>query len=161
MSFDKFVERILDNEGGYVYNISDPGGETKWGICKRSYPHLDIKDLTKEDAKAIYKRDFWDRIDADELPDDVAFQVFDAAVNHGIGNSIRMLQRAIGAVDDGHFGPLSRAAMHRFAAVDVVLLFNAERLDFYTKLSTWNSFGRGWVKRVADNLRSAADDDGY
>lgn len=159
MSFETAVNRVLGNEGGYVWNISDPGGETKWGISKRQYPNLNIKELTKEDAKKIYKQDFWDRIDGDELPEDVAFQVFDAAVNHGIGNAIRMLQRAIGVVDDGHFGPLSHAGVRRLAHVDLVLLFNAERLNFYTKLSTWPSFGKGWVNRVADNLRYAAEDE--
>lgn len=159
MSFETAVNRVLENEGGYVWNISDPGGETKWGISKRQYPNLNIKELTKEDAKKIYKQDFWDRIDGDELPEDVAFQVFDAAVNHGIGNAIRMLQRAIGVVDDGHFGPLSHAGVRRLAHVDLVLLFNAERLNFYTKLSTWPSFGKGWVNRVADNLRYAAEDE--
>lgn len=159
MSFETAVNRVLENEGGYVWNISDPGGETKWGISKRQYPNLNIKELTKEDAKKIYKQDFWDRIDGDELPEDVAFQVFDAAVNHGIGNAIRMLQRAIGVVDDGHFGPLSHAGVRRLAHVDLVLRFNAERLNFYTKLSTWPSFGKGWVNRVADNLRYAAEDE--
>lgn len=159
MSFETAVNRVLGNEGGYVWNISDPGGETKWGISKRQYPNLNIKELTKEDAKKIYKQDFWDRIDGDELPEDVGFQVFDAAVNHGIGNAIRMLQRAIGVVDDGHFGPLSHAGVRRLAHVDVVLRFNAERLNFYTKLSTWPSFGKGWVNRVADNLRYAAEDE--
>lgn len=159
MSFDKDVERVLDNEGGYVYNIHDPGGETKYGISKRQYPNLDIKSLTKEDAKRIYKQDFWDRIDGDELPSPLSYQVFDAAVNHGIGNAIRMLQRAVGVVDDGHFGPLSHAAIRRLPTVDVVLRFNAERLDFYTQLSTWPSFGKGWVSRVANNLRIAGDED--
>lgn len=161
MSFDKFdmfIERVLSSEGGYVNNASDPGGETKWGIAKRSYPSLNIKELTREQAKEIYRRDFWDRIDGNRLHEDVAFQVLDAAVNHGAENAIRWLQRAAGVADDGHLGPISNAAIARTPAVDLVLRFNAERLEFYTKLSTWSSFGKGWCRRVSQNLRYAAED---
>lgn len=156
--FNYFIERVLSHEGGYVNHPSDPGGETKWGIAKRSYPNLNIKELTREEAKEIYRRDFWDRVDGSRLHDDLVFQVLDAAVNHGPGNAIRWLQRAAGVADDGHFGPISHAAISRVPAVDLVLLFNAERLEFYTKLSTWPSFGKGWTRRVATNLRYAAED---
>lgn len=156
--FDTFIERVLGHEGGYVNHPSDPGGETKWGIAKRSYPSVNIKELTREQAKDIYRRDFWDKIDGNKLHEDVAFQVLDAAVNHGPGNSIRWLQRAAGVADDGVLGPISHAAIARVPAVDLVLRFNAERLEFYTKLSTWSTFGKGWVRRVATNLRFAAED---
>lgn len=156
--FDVFIERILSHEGGYVNHPSDPGGETKWGIAKRSYPHVNIKELTRQQAIEIYRRDFWDRVGGGNLPDEVGFQVLDAAINHGIGNAVRMLQRAVGVADDGYFGPLSRAAVNRLPAVDVVLRFNAERINFYTKLSTFSTFGKGWMNRVADNLRYAAED---
>lgn len=156
--FDVLIERVLGHEGGYVNHPSDPGGETKYGIAKRSYPNVDIKALTKEDAKEIYRRDFWNRIEGWKLHEDVAYQVLDAAVNHGPGNAIRWLQRAAGVADDGVLGPISYAAINRIPAVDLVLLFNAERLEFYTKLSTWSSFGKGWVRRIAINLRYAAED---
>jgi lysozyme family protein len=156
--FDTFIERVLSHEGGYVNHPSDPGGETKWGIAKRSYPHLNIKDLTREQAIEIYRRDFWQAVGGHLLTDEVAFQALDAAINHGPANAIRWLQRAVGVADDGVFGPISRAAVGRMPSVDVVLRFNAERLDFYTKLSTWGTFGKGWVRRVANNLRYAAED---
>lgn len=158
MSFDRFIERVLSSEGGYVNHPKDPGAETKWGISKRSYPHLNIKELTREQAKEIYRRDFWDRIDGNKLHEDVAFQVLDAAVNHGRGNAIRWLQRAAGCADDGVLGPISHAAIARVPAIDLVLRFNAERLEFYTKLSTWSTFGKGWARRIAENLRYAAED---
>lgn len=157
-NFDKYIERVLGHEGGYVFHPADPGGETKWGISKRSFPHVNIKELTREQAINIYRKEFWNNIDGDKLPDSIAFQVLDAAVNHGCGNAIRFLQRAIGVADDGHFGPLSHARLRIFHPGDAVLLFNAERLDFYTKLSTFKDFGRGWTKRVSDNLRFAAED---
>lgn len=156
--FHAVIGRVLGNEGGYVNHPSDPGGETKWGISKRSYPDVDIASLTKEQAIEIYKRDYWDRLGADNFDPVVAFQVLDAAVNHGIGTAIRMLQRAIGVADDGHFGPASRHALDMCSTWDVAMRFNAERLEFYTKLSGWSTFGRGWSKRIADNLRLAALD---
>lgn len=156
--FEHYMERLLDHEGGYVNDPRDPGGETKWGISKRQYPLLNIKTLTKGDAIEIYRRDYWARMAGERLPDEVAFQVLDAAVNHGIGNAIRFLQRAVGVADDGIVGPLTLAAVRSRGAADVVLCFNAERLDFYTRLSTWSAFGKGWTRRVATNLRHAAED---
>lgn len=158
MSFDSLIDRVLSHEGGHVNDSRDPGGETKFGIAKRSYPLLDIKNLTRSQAVEIYRRDFWQRVNGDSLPPSVAFQVLDAAVNHGIGNAVRWLQRAVGVADDGVIGPVTMAAVKRMDAADLVLQFNAERLEFYTKLSTWDAFGRGWARRLAGNLRYAAAD---
>lgn len=156
--FDQLIERVLSHEGGYVNHPKDPGGETNWGIAKRSYPDLNIRMLTRAQAIAIYKRDFWDRVQGDKLPPEFAFQAFDAAVNHGIGNAVRWMQRAAGVADDGIIGPVTLAAIKRTPASDLVLLFNAVRLEFYTMLSTWPTFGKGWTRRVAGNLRLAAED---
>lgn len=156
--FDDYIERVLSHEGGYVNDARDPGGETKFGIAKRSYPSVDIKGLTRDAAKAIYKRDFWDRVKADTLPRQFAFQALDAAVNHGIGNAVRWMQRAVGAADDGVIGPVTLGKVQRFDPADLVLLFNAERLEFYAKLQNFDAFGRGWTRRVAGNLRYAAQD---
>ena len=128
------------------------------GIAKRSYPTLDIKNLTRQAAIDIYRRDFWERVKGDKLPPAVSFQALDAAVNHGIGNSVRWLQRAAGVADDGVIGPATLAAVARKEPGDMVMLFNAERIEFYTKLTTWDSFGRGWARRVAGNLRYGAAD---
>lgn len=157
-SFDDFIERVLAHEGGLVDDPRDPGGLTQWGISKRAYPNIDIRNLTRKDAIGIYRRDFWERVQGDKLPRPVAFQALDAAVNHGIGNAVRWLQRAAGVADDGVIGPMTLAAIGRADPADLVLLFNAERLAFYTKLSTFDVFGRGWINRVAGNLRHAAGD---
>lgn len=156
--FLDLIDRVLSHEGGYVNDPRDPGGETKWGISKRSYPQLDIKGLTRDDAKAIYERDFWQRVQGDKLPRPFAFQALDAAVNHGIGNAVRWMQRAAGVADDGHIGPATLAAVARAEPADLVLNFNAERLEFYARLQTFDTFGRGWTRRVAGNLRYAAQD---
>lgn len=156
--FLDLIDRVLSHEGGYVNDPRDPGGETKWGISKRSYPQLDIKGLTRDDAKAIYEREFWQRVQGDKLPRPFAFQALDAAVNHGIGNAVRWMQRAAGVADDGHIGPATLAAVARAEPADLVLNFNAERLEFYARLQTFDTFGRGWTRRVAGNLRYAAQD---
>ena len=156
--FLDLVDRVLSHEGGYVNDPNDPGGETKWGISKRSYPHLNIKDLTRQDAIAIYQRDFWQRVQGDKLPVPFVFQALDAAVNHGIGNAVRWMQRAAGVADDGVIGPVTLAAVARQEPADLVLNFNAERLEFYAKLQTFDHYGRGWTRRVAKNLRFAAQD---
>ena len=156
--FDYFIERVLAHEGGYVNDPRDPGQETRWGISKRAYPHLDIRNLTRAQAVDIYRRDFWQRVRGDELPREFAFQALDAAVNHGIGNAVRWMQRAAGVADDGVIGPVTLAAVQRAQPADLVLRFNAERLRFYAKLTTFGTFGRGWVNRVAGNLDHAAAD---
>lgn len=156
--FDTMIERILSHEGGYVNHPSDPGGETNWGISKRSYPNEDIKNLTRDGAKTIYKKDFWDVIEGDKLPDGIAFQFLDSAVNSGISQSIRFLQRAIGVADDGHFGSVSKKTMSEFSESDVIMGFLSERLEFMTKLSIWDKFGRGWARRIALNLKYGATD---
>jgi lysozyme family protein len=158
MTFDLAFDRLLGNEGGYTNDPHDPGGETNWGISKRSYPHVDIKALTRDGAKAIYRADFWNRLDADRLADGVAFQVFDFAVNSGIETAVRYLQRAIGVADDGHWGPVSRAAAAAQDESDVIMDFAAERLDFMTRLKNWPNAGRGWARRIAQDLRYGAID---
>lgn len=158
MTFDDAFDRLMGHEGGYTSGKGDPGGETKWGISKRSYPTVNIKALSRDGAKAIYRRDFWNRIKADQLPDGVAFQLFDFAVNSGIETAVRYLQRAVGVADDGIWGPISQAALASRTEADVIMRLNAERLDFMTRLSVWPTFSRGWARRIATNLRYGSED---
>jgi len=158
MTFDLMFDRLIDHEGGYVNNPDDPGGETKWGISKRSYPNLIISKLTRNQAKDIYKKDFWERINADRLPDGVAFQLFDFAVNSGIETAVRYLQRALSVADDGHWGPISQKAADNTSESDMIMMLCAERLDFMTRLSNWSNAGKGWARRIAQNLKYGALD---
>lgn len=151
--FDQCFDKLIAHEGGYVSHEKDPGGETNFGISKRSYPQVDIKNLTRDAAKAIYKTDFWDRAQCDRLPPTLAYLLFDAAVNSGIGQAIRFLQRAIGTADDGVLGPLTLAAVQRFDAESLCARFLGQRLDFMTRLSTFDYFGKGWSRRIADQLK--------
>jgi lysozyme family protein len=151
--FDQCFEKLIGFEGGYSNDNRDPGGETKFGISKRAYPSIDIKNLTRDGAKEIYKRDYWDRAQCDRLPPALAFLLFDASVNSGIGQAIRFLQRAVGAADDGILGPLTISAISRLDAESVCARFLGQRLDFMTRLSTWDVFGKGWARRIADQLK--------
>jgi lysozyme family protein len=158
MTFEDAFDRLIGHEGGYVNDPNDPGGETNWGISKRAYPHVDIKNLTRNGAKEIYRVDFWKRIKADRLYDGVAFQLFDFAVNSGIETSIRHFQRAIGVADDGIWGSISQAAADTMSESDTIMRLNAERLEFMTKLKNWPHHGKGWARRIANNLRYGAMD---
>jgi lysozyme family protein len=158
MDFNTAFDRLISNEGGYVNDPEDPGGETNWGISKRSYPDLDIKALTREDAKAIYLRDFWLRGQMDKLPPSVAFQAFDFAVNSGIETALRKLQSAVGVADDGHIGPITLAALQAMHPAKIIMLYVAERIDFWRKLKNWPRAGNGWAGRAATDLRYGARD---
>ena len=158
MTFDLAFDRLIGHEGGYVNNPADPGGETNWGISKRSYPHLNIKTLTRNHAKDIYRVDFWQRIHADDLYDGVAFQLLDFAINSGIETAVRYLQRAVGVADDGVIGPHTLTAASELTETDIILRLNAERLDFMTRLKNWPAASRGWARRIAQNLRYGAID---
>lgn len=157
-AFNLAFDRLIGHEGGYVNNPRDPGGETNWGISKRSYPNLNIRKLTRDDSKQIYYRDFWSQIHGDRLPDGVAYQLFDFAVNSGIGTAIRYYQRALDVADDGMFGPRSVAASMKMSESDQIMRINALRLDFMRRLSTWPNFGRGWSGRISQNLLYGAMD---
>lgn len=158
MNFEQATDRLLGNEGDYTDGKGDPGGETNWGISKRSYPDLDIKNLTRDDAKAIYLRDFWQRGHMDEYDGAIAFQVYDFAVNSGIETAVRALQRAAGVADDGYIGPVTIFAVKSMPVPKVLALFIAERLQFWTGLSNWQQAGKGWARRAVADIRYAVVD---
>lgn len=155
MTFDEAFERLVGHEGGYVADSRDPGGETKYGISKRSYPGEDIAGLTLDRAKAIYRRDFWGPAACDALPDTVRFDVFDMAVNSGVAAAARMLQACVGETQDGIIGPKTLQAVQSMPAARLVARFNGRRLAFMADLPTWPAFGRGWARRIASNLQGA------
>ncbi|MDC4605338.1 hypothetical protein OHV64_10760 [Acinetobacter baumannii] len=162
ITFDEVFERTIGHEGGYVNNPKDPGGETNWGITiktARENGYIGAMRYMKRDqAKEIYRKAYWERAKCAQYNSAIGFQMFDAAVNHGIGNAVRMLQRAVGVADDGVVGDITLGAINKKSLDDVLVLFNAERLEFYAKLKTFKDFGPGWTRRVASNLRYAAGD---
>jgi lysozyme family protein len=156
MNFDQAFHRLLGHEGGYVNHPNDPGGETIWGITRRDHPDLWVNGPPSvEQAKARYRSVYWKPVCADDLPEQIRFDVFDAAVNSGRGNAVRWLQRAAGVADDGRIGPVTVAAVHQADPARLLARFNGHRLKFMASLSTWPSFGRGWANRVAENLIGA------
>ena len=157
--FDKAFELLIGNEGGYVNNPADPGGETNWGITRavaidNGYTG-NMKSMPKETAKQIYKKMYWEKLQCDQLSFVVAFQLFDAGVNHGNSQAVKFLQRALSVVDDGVIGAKTIATTNSLDDLQIVMLFNAERIEFYSSLKTFSTFGKGWVRRVASNLKLA------
>lgn len=145
--FDQAVRSVLKHEGGYVNDPADPGGETKYGITKRSYPALDIACLTVGDAIAIYRRDYWDRIHGDELPSGLAYFLLDTAVNLGVVQAVRYLQRAAGTPVDGVMGPVTLVACRNPGVLDRLRKLREEH---YRCLRTFSRYGTGWLRRTAE-----------
>ena len=156
--FAMLIGRVLGNEGGYVNNPRDSGGETNWGISKRSYPGIDIKNLTREEAMLVYFYDFWAPIHGAQLHQGVAYQLLDIAVNAGVAAAVKMLQRAAGVTDDGNIGPATLAAVEHASDTDTIMRIMAERLEAWTHCHNWADAGAGWVRRAAADLRFAAED---
>lgn len=166
MNFEKSFTLLISNEGCFTLSAKDSGNwtggregsgklkGTKYGISAASYPHLDIENLSLTMAKEIYKRDFWDKCRADELPEQIRFDVFDTAVNSGVSRAIKLLQRAVGVQEDGIIGPKTLAAAANLEGFLLDKRFNATRLLYITELSisAWSNFGRGWVTRIANNM---------
>jgi lysozyme family protein len=153
-NFDQAFTLLLGNEGGYVNNPNDPGGETMWGITKsvavaNGYVGA-MKDLPQATARAIAKKVYWDPYALDNIPFAIAFQVFDTAYNGG--KPVQWLQQSLGVPADGVMGPATLAAVNKANAWQVVARFSAYRLKYYTGLTTWSTFGKGWTTRVIDNL---------
>ncbi|WP_445117011.1 glycoside hydrolase family 108 protein [Acinetobacter sp. WZC-1] len=170
MTFDEAFKRLIGHEGKFTNDPKDRGNwttgiigkgtlkGTKFGISAMTYPDLDIQNLTLENAKTIYKRDWWEKISADDLHPAIIFQVWDFAINSGMGTAKRKLQKAAGVAEDGIIGPLSLRAIKKMDLNDILMKFNSERLMHLTSLSTWGRYGRGWTIRVAVQLNYAAMD---
>jgi len=158
MNFDEAFDRLLGAEGGYVNDARDPGGETRWGISKRAYPALNIAELTRDAAKAIYLRDYWKYLSLDRLNPAVAFQVFDCAVNHGTITAATILQKAVATKPDGVIGPITIAACNMLNPMKLCAAIVSERLDVWSSLPTWPTYSKGWARRAAMNLNYAIQD---
>ena len=156
--FEKAVNYVLSNEGGYVYDKNDPGGETKYGISHRSYPTLNIKNLTLEDAKKIYYCDYWLKSKCNQIKDDfVATQVFDLSVNLGIRAATIVLQRALRAgginvSEDGLIGPVTLSGVSILKPPILLAAIKAEAAGYYRTLAAQKPalqrYLNGWLNRA-------------
>jgi lysozyme family protein len=159
-NFDECVELMLAHEGGFVNHPQDPGGMTNLGVTKRVWEEWMGRPVTEKEMRALtpimvkplYKRKYWDAVRADDLVAGVDYVVFDVAVNSGPGRAIKFLQSAVGVTADGGFGPATLAAVKE-AEKDparLIELYCAKRLEFLQSLRTFETFGKGWSRRVSE-----------
>ena len=155
---------VLKHEGGYVNHPKDPGGMTNLGVTKRAWEayvghevdEAAMRTLTPEVVKPFYKKMYWDKIRGDDLPSGVDYAAYDLAVNSGTGRAAKYLQEIAGVPADGVIGPKSIAAIQACPADETVDALCGMRLDFLKRLPTWDTFGKGWGRRVADVEEKAA-----
>jgi lysozyme family protein len=161
MYSDKFIkafEYLMYHEGGYVNDPKDAGGETKYGISKRSYPNLNIKDLTRDQAKKIYFVDFWLKAKSEDINDEnIATKFFDLAVHTGIPQAVKLIQRALRAteeqvVEDGIIGQITLAAINKADQTDLLAALKSESAGYYRLIAQANpsqqKFINGWLNRA-------------
>lgn len=162
-NYQKCLETILHHEGGYVNHPKDPGGETNLGVTKRVYEEWggtkDMKDLTVEDVAPIYRKNYWDKMKGDDLPSGLDLCVFDFGVNAGPGRSAKYLQKMIGTTPDGGIGPNTLKALATYIdseGIDgAIKNFQKARQEYYESLSTFDTFGKGWTRRVDETTELA------
>lgn len=158
--FQLAMVKVFRDEGGYVNDPNDPGGETKYGISKRTYPNVDIKNLTMDGAREIYYRDWWLHFHYDRISDaDLAIKVFNTAVNIGASRAHKLLQRCLMAnghsevVDDGALGPMTFDAVNCSNSVMILEAFRQAQADYYRAVvaarPSSQKYLRGWLIRAA------------
>ncbi len=175
-AFEKAFAIVIGEEGGYTTDPRDPGNwtggaagvgvcaGTKYGVSAKTYPNVDIRNLTLAQAQEIYRRDFWSRIHGDDLPPGLALLAFDALINGG--HPAQWIQAAVGVVQDGNVGPVTLAAARAaFAKPDrgaaAITEFQAQRLAYLTGLAGWTTYGahggqpKGWARRVCSLIPEA------
>ncbi len=156
-SYDRALAAVLEHEGGYVDHPKDPGGATNKGITldyfrryvKADGTKADLKRLTTEQAATVYRHQYWNAVSGEVLPAGVDYAVFDFGVNSGPSRAIKFLQKAVGVTQDGRIGPKTLAAVKAMAPAKLIAKLCEMRLIWLTKLGTWDTFGKGWTKRVS------------
>ena len=160
-NFEKCLEKLLVHEGGYVNHPSDPGGMTNLGVTARVWEEWvghpvdekQMRALTPETVAPLYKKKYWDACHADDLVPGLDYCVFDVAVNSGPGRAVKFLQSVVGATPDGGYGSITAALVKKAQEEDAARLISvycAKRLEFLQSLKTFETFGKGWSRRVAE-----------
>jgi lysozyme family protein len=157
--FQRALAKVLVSEGGYVNDPRDPGGATNKGITQNVYnayrerhhlPMVPVRGISSTEVEAIYEANYWKLAKCDMLPAGVSYVVFDGAVNSGVAQSVKWLQRALNVTADGVVGNATLAAVQNYGNMDrLVDAICDRRLAFLKALKTWKAFGRGWASRVA------------
>ena len=149
---------MLKSEGGFVNHPKDPGGMTNLGVTKATWENwvgresneAEMRGLTPEKVEPLYKKKYFDAVRGDDLPMGLDYLMFDFAVNAGAGRAIKTLQTAVGVTPDGGFGPMTMAALQAVDPNELIERFSQAKEDFYRSLTTFATFGKSWLNRVAD-----------
>jgi lysozyme family protein len=157
-NWDSSFAAVLKHEGGFVNHPKDPGGMTNLGVTKaaweaylnRDVTEAEMRGLTPEAVKPFYKAMYWDKIKGDQLPAGVDYAAYDLAVNSGVGRAAKMLQQIAGVIVDGALGPKSMEAIKAHDPEEMVNALCDMRLAFLKRLPTFDTFGKGWSRRVAE-----------
>ena len=155
-TFNEIIEKVLEHEGGYVNDPHDRGGETNFGITKKFYPDVDIKNLTKEQAKHIYHTDYWRRGKCDEIPSRLRHIYFDMLVNFGKRGAVKVLQRAANAKNkdkidvDGGLGPATLNAIQNLELERVRAYRVLRFANLVIKKPEQERFWFGWFRRATE-----------
>lgn len=155
-NWQEAIAHILRWEGGYVNHPADPGGMTNLGVTKRVWEEWigrpateqDMRSLTVDKVTPLYKKRYWDAVRGDDLPSGVDLCVFDCAVNAGVGRSSKFLQQVVGVTQDGQIGPKTLAAVAKKEPQTIIGEFCHLREAHYKSLSTFATFGKGWMRRL-------------
>lgn len=155
-NFERCLALVLKSEGGYVNNPADPGGMTNLGVTKNTYAawvnrtvdETEMRSLTPDDVAPLYEHNYWNRVAGNELPVGVDYCVFDAAVNLGPSQAIKLIQRALNVVDDGILGEKTLAASHQRDAAELIEQFSEEHLQLMQTKKTWATFAKGFQNRI-------------
>ena len=154
-TFELAIPIVLRHEGGYVNDPADPGGETNFGISKRSYPDVDIKNLTQNEAMVIYRTHWWDRYNYGAIiPQAVANKIFDMAVNLGASRAHKIVQKVLQIDQDGIVGPATLAELNTQSSLKVIVGLQDTQAQFYRNLvladPSKQKFLQGWLNRAYD-----------
>ena len=164
-NFNTALQLILKFEGGYVNNPADRGGETNKGIIQKVYDGYrksrnlaiqSVKNITDDEVKDIYYRNYWLVAKCDKLPAGVDTAHFDAAVNGGAGQAAKFLQRAVGVNADGVIGDTTLAKVNSTEPKSLLKAYVGGRIDFYIDLAIKDAsqitFLKGWIRRAISFL---------
>lgn len=167
LTFEMMLARVLKHEGGFVNHPKDPGGATNKGITQAVYDNYrksrmlqtrTVGFIADNEVADIYHREYFRRVWGDQLPPALAFQVFDGAVNSGVSRSVKWLQAAVGAQQDGMMGARTLLYASNADVERAIETYLNLRLAFLKRLSTWDTFGRGWQRRIDENRAYAKED---
>ena len=165
-NFESCLEKILKHEGGFVNHPEDPGGMTNMGITKKVYERFlgkevneqEMRDMPKEHVAEIYRKNYWERVKADDLPSGLDLCVFDWAVNSGTKRAVCALQESIGAEVDGVMGPMTIGKVKVYDNLELLKVMKEKRENFYRSLThLFKTFGTGWLRRNNETYETSKD----